>query len=88
MTGPQRNVTGQNDDGDAALEQSRAHRDPEHARHLFRLRDQLAVVAAIAKQQLGTCFLKVAAADLGARDVRGDCEHRDAATLALVQPVN
>src|SRR5439155_17199451 len=65
------------DDGDAAPLEGVTDRDLEEARKLFGNADELRVDAALAKQFLRMRLLEVASADLLARDVCGDREHRD-----------
>ena len=82
------NVSGDDNHRDSALGDGGAHRDPQHPRHLLRLRNQFAVVAAILEQVLGMGFLEVAAADLLAGDLRGNREHRHAAAVAIVKAID
>ena len=63
-------------------------RDFEHTRHLVCAGDQLAVVAALLEQRLRVCFLEIAGADLGRRDLRGDRKHRHARSVAIEQAVD
>ncbi len=74
----ERDVAGDHHDGDATLAQRRADGGFEHAGELLGVGDELAVVAAFAEELVGVGFLKVAAADFGGRDLRGDGEHRHA----------
>ena len=67
---------------------SDADRDPQHARHLIRLRDHFAVMTAIAKQVLGISLLKVAAAYLLTGNLGGDGQHGDTAAMAVVKAVD
>ena len=50
--------------------------------------DHLAEMTAVAEDPLRMRFLEVSAAQLTARDVRGDRQHRHAASLAVVQTVD
>jgi len=45
-------------------------------------------VTAIAKKLVATGFLKVVAADLLAGNLRRNGQHRDAAAVAIVEPVD
>ena len=47
-----------------------------------------AVMAAIAKKLVGMGFLKVVATNLMAGNLRGDSQHRHAAAVAIVKPVD
>ena len=85
---PLQNVSGNDNHGDSPPGDGGAHRDPQHARHLLRLRDHFAVVAAILEQVLGMGLLEVAAAYLLAGDLGGDGEHRHAAAMAVVKAVD
>ena len=58
------------------------------ARHLIGRRDELAIVAALLEKRLRVRLLKIAAADLGRGDVRGDGEHGDARTVTIEQAVD
>ena len=60
----------------------------EDARHLVGVGDQLDIVRALGEELLGMRLLEVGAADLGARDVGGDRQHRHAAALAVEQAVD
>ena len=60
----------------------------QDARHMLGIRDELDIMRAFAEQLLWMRFLEVGAADLGARDVRGDRQDRNAAALAIVQAVD
>ena len=51
--------------------------DLEDARHLIGDRNEFTVVTALSKEILRMRLLKIAAADLGRWDVRGDSEHGD-----------
>ena len=84
----QPDVAGQHDDRDAALVDGGAHGDVEHARHLRRLRDQLAEMAAFPEQDFRMGLLEVAAADLGTGDLGGDREHRHPVAMAIEQAVD
>ena len=66
----------------------RAHRDLQDARAAARGADQSRSNAALAEQLLRVGLLEVAAADLGARDVRGDRQHRHPAAVRVEQPVD
>ena len=72
----------------AALEDRRLQGQLGDARHLAGGGQQGAVVRAAGEDRLGVGLLEVAAADLGARDVRRDGEHRRPVALAVVEPVD
>src|SRR5579871_3285933 len=82
------NIAGYRHDRHATLADGFADRDLERARHLLRARDQLAIMAALAKQTFGPGFLEIAAADLRRRDLRCDREHRNTRAMAVVQAVD
>ncbi|SVK54523.1 Uncharacterised protein [Acinetobacter baumannii] len=84
----QRHVARQDDHRYAAIEDRLAHGDLQHARQLFRVGDQFAIVAAFAEQLLRMGFLEVAAADFAGRDVRGDRQHRHMVAVAVEQAVD
>ena len=83
-----RDVTRQHDHRDAPAFDRGADGDVEDAGHLLGVGDQFAVVAALAEQGFGAGLLEVSGADLPARDVGGDGDHRDAAAVAVVQAVD
>jgi hypothetical protein len=58
----QSNVTGQRNYGDAAPRNGGLHGNLKHAWHLFGLRNQFAIVAALRKEMLRVRLLKVSAA--------------------------
>ena len=64
------------------------HRHLEDPRQHLRRADELAVDAAVPEQILRMRLLEVVRADLGARDVRGDREHRHPAALRVVETVD
>ena len=84
----QEDLAGDDDDGDAVLLDRGAHRHLEDARRHLRRADQFAVDAALGEQLLRMRLLEVLRADLGARDVRRDRQHRDAAALGVEQAVD
>ncbi len=64
------------------------HRHLEDPRRHLRRADEFAVDAALAEQLLRMRLLEVLGADLRARDVRGDRQHRHAAALRVEQAVD
>ena len=60
----------------------------EDARHLVGVGDELDIMRALGEELLGMRFLEVGAADLGARDLGGDRQHRHAAAVAVEQSVD
>ena len=88
LDGLGRDVAGQDDHADAALEDRRLQGELGDAGHLAGGGDQGAVVRAAGEDRLGVGLLEVAAADLGAGDVGGDGEDRRRVALAVVQPVD
>ncbi len=84
----QGNIAGQHHDGDATVEDRFTHGNRQHLRDLFRVGDQLAVVAAFTEKLLWMRLLKIAAADFARRNMRGDGKHRHAVALAVKQAVD
>ena len=84
----QEDLARNHDDGDAAALERIRIAISQDARQLFGNADQLCVDAALAEQLLRVRLLEVAAADLRARDMRGDRQHRDAAAVGVEQPVD
>src|SRR5262245_16733736 len=59
------------------------------ARTLYRMSDLVCPDrVAFLEKRLRVGFLKIAAANLGRRDLRGDCEHRDSRTVTIEQTVD
>src|SRR5262249_945377 len=81
-------VARDHDDRPATLAGRFADRGLEHRRHLSDARHQLATVAAFLEEILGMRLLEKPTADLGARNLRGDCEHGDARAVAVEQAVD
>jgi hypothetical protein len=81
-------VAGNRDDGDPAFSHGAADRQLEHARHLVRVVDRLAVVAAVLEEDVRASLLKVVAPALAAGNLRGDGQNGDAAPVAVVEPVD
>jgi hypothetical protein len=84
----ERHVAGDDDHGDAAPADRGAHGAMEDLRHLLRTGNQLDVVAAFGEQAFGMGGLEVVDADLLARNMGGDRQHRHAAAMAVVEPVD
>ena len=83
-----RHVPRDDHDGDAAESDRGTDGDVEGAGHLGRVGHHLAVDAALAEELLGMGLLEVAAADLGAGDLRGDREHRYPRAVAVEEAVD
>ena len=84
----QSDVARDDNDRHATLADRFADRDLEDTRHLRCGRHELAIVTAFLEQRLGMCLLEIPAADLGAWDLRGDCEHRHARAVAVKKAVD
>ena len=84
----QRDVAGDDDDGDAAPPHRRANGVFQHVRQLRRIGNQFAIMAAFAEQILRMRLLEIAAADFGGRNLRGDRQHRRAAAVRIEQAVD
>ncbi len=84
----QRDITGDDHDGHAALADRFADRDLERARHLIGAGHELAVVAAFLEERFRMRFLEIVGADLGGGNVRGDGEHRHTRAVAVEQAVD
>ena len=84
----QEHLAGDDDDGHAAFLDRGPHRHLEDPRSHLRSADQFAVDAALAEQFLRMRLLEVLGADLGARDVRRDRQHRYAAALRVEEAVD
>src|ERR1700758_154200 len=84
----QRDIAGNGNDSNTALGDGGLHGNFEHARHLLRLRYQLAVMAALREEMLGIRLLKISAADFPARNLCGDGEDGNAAALTVVKAID
>src|SRR5882724_1948722 len=84
----QRDIAGNGNDSNATLGDGGLHGNLEHARHLLRLRYQLAVMAALREEMLGISFLKISTANFPARNLSGDGEDWNAAALTVVEAIN
>ena len=87
-SGLQGNIARDHNNRRAAVADRFADSNLEHARHLMGRRDELAIMAALLKQRLRVGLLKIAAADLWRRDVRGNGEHGHARTVTIKQAVD
>ena len=81
-------VAGDRDDRDTPARDRRLHRDLEHARHLFRLRHELAIVAALRQRGVRDASPEVTAANFSAGNLRGNGEHGNTAAVAVVEAVD
>src|ERR1700733_10347764 len=88
LAGLARDVAGQDDYGDSAARDCRSHRSFQRAGHLGGSRNQLAVMAAFLEQKLGMRLLEIVGTYLGAWNMRGDCENRHTAPMAIEEPVD
>ena len=87
-SGPQRDVAGNDQHGNAAFSDCRANSVFQHIRKLRRIGNQLAVVAAFPEQFLRMGLLKVAATDFAGRKLGRDRQHRGAAAVGIEQTVD
>ena len=84
----QGHVARNDDDGNAAPGERSLHGNLQDARHLFGLRDQLAIMAALREEMLGVSFLKISAADFVAGNLRGNRQDGNAAAVTVVESVD
>src|SRR5580698_2417137 len=75
-------------DGNTATREGGLNPNLEDAWHLLRNRDLLAVMAALRKKMFWIGFLKIAAADFNAGNLRGDGQHRNTAAVAIIKTVD
>lgn len=83
-----RDITGNDDNGNAALSHSLADGCLKDAWHLIGARDQLTIVATLSKEDLGMAILKVPHADLCGRNVCSDRKHWHARTMTIKKAVD
>jgi hypothetical protein len=81
-------VAGQRDYGNATPRDGGLHGNLKHAGHLFGLRNQFAIVAALREKMFRMGLLEVSAADFIAGDLRRDGEDGNTAAMAVVKTVN
>ena len=84
----QEDLAGHHHHGHATAFDRMTHRDLQDPRQLLGHADQLGVDAALPEQLLGVGLLEITAADLLARDVRRDRQHRDPAAVGVEQAVD
>src|SRR6266853_1521683 len=83
-----RDIAGNGNDSNTALGDGSLHGNLEHARHLLRLRYQLAVMAALREEMLGISLLKISTANFPARNLCSNSEDWNAAALTVVEAIN
>src|SRR5579864_5249094 len=83
-----RDIAGKGNDSNTALGDGSLHGNLEHARHLLRLRYQLAVMTALREEMLGISLLKISAANFPARNLCSNSEDWNAAALTVVEAIN
>ena len=81
-------VPGEGDDPHPAAPERLLDRDLGDPWQLLGTGDELAVVAALLERQGGVGLLEVAGADLGARDLGGQRQHRRHAAMGVVEAVD
>lgn len=72
----------------AATRDRSLDRNLEYARHLRRLRGQLAVAAALMEEIIRMSRLKISTADLSAGNLCRDSENGNAAAVAIIKPID
>ena len=72
----------------AAARHRGLHCQFQDARHLFGMRHQFAIMAALCEKMLGMSFLKISAADFSAGDLRRNGEDRNAAAMTIVETID
>lgn len=81
-------VTGEDDHADATFQKSGLYRQLGHARHLPGSCGIAEIFRAVGKYPVGTCFLKVTAADFGLGDMGGDGEDGSAVAVTVVKAID
>src|SRR6202011_1001785 len=84
----QRHVSWDGDHRNASPRKRRLHRNLQNAWHLFRLRYQFTVMAALREEMFGFGLLKISAANFIAGNLRGDSQYGNATAVTVVQPVD
>src|SRR5208337_873749 len=84
----QSHVTRQDNYGNATPRDRGLHGNLKHAGHLFRMRNQLAIVAALREKMFRVGLLEVPAAYLIAWNLRRDGQDGHAAAVAVVESVD
>lgn len=84
----QRHIARDHQHRDIAVLDRRPDRQLQHPGHLLRLRNQLRIAAAVVEEFLRMSLLEVVAADLRARDLRGDRQYRHSTAMGVVETVD
>src|SRR3984957_8648762 len=81
-------VTGQGYDGNTTPRDCGLYGNLKHAGHLLGLRNQFAVVAALREKMFWVGLLEISAPDFIAWNLRRNCENRNTAAMADVEPID
>src|SRR5258708_4335110 len=81
-------VPGQHNYGNSTLRDCRLNGGFQNARHLFGLGDEFAVVAALREDMFRVRLLKVGAANLPTRNMRGNGEYWNTVALTIVKAID
>src|SRR6266542_3485301 len=84
----QRDIAGYDDNRDATASKRSLDRDLQDTRHLFRMGNQLTVMATFAKELFRMGLLEVPAADFTARNMRCNRQDWDTAAVSVIQTVD
>src|ERR1700719_3075915 len=84
----QGDVSGDSNHRNAPPRERGLHRNLQDPRHLFRLRNQLAIMAALREEMFWLGLLKISAPDFIAWNLRCDGQHRNTAAVTVVEPVD
>src|SRR5271154_663778 len=83
-----RDVSGEDDHGDAALCYGGSHCDGKNPLQLPWFRDHSAIVTAILEQLFRMCLLKVIGSKLCTWNLSSDCKNWNSATMAVEKPID
>src|SRR5262249_28867564 len=84
----QSNIPRQNHHGNAATRDGGLHGDFQHSRRVLGMGDELSVMSALSKRDLGLGFLKIAASNLCDRNLRGYRQDWNPTAVGVVESID
>src|SRR6202051_2537379 len=81
-------IPGYGDYRNAPPRNCRLHGNLKHPGHLLRVRNQLAIVAALREKMFRMGLLKISASNFTAGNLRGNSKYRHPAAMTIVEPVD
>ena len=84
----QGDVSGDGNHRNSSPRERGLHRNLQNARHLFRLRNQFAIMAALREKMFWFGLLKISTPDFIAWDLRRDGQDGNTATVTIIETVD